>query len=499
MRLDRLKRKFTRFYSSATEFVVKNRYYFIAGYIAASVALFLVQFYLLRNWDMVARVLNGNYLLHNGFYFEPEREFLESFLMGLLAFPLGSYAVYGFIAAGVGIFAYAIMRFSRAFSLEPLVLFLLFFNPFFLYYGASNGSEMFVISFLLLTFAEIKRKSYWAGLFLALAFVSEYYALLFIVLFAYFFFKERPVAAVKKAAVNVLIFLAALIPYFLYNLINYGNVLYTFALTYLYEAIEVGNLPYFVYSGLLALAIPAGILLFAFFTRKHRGIKLRRERLTDLSMFALAVAIGLYIYYSANGFMLNGLDAGRFVLPALCFSLPIVAVFMRKADLPWLLVFSAVSFAIVIVAIQGAYLQTAPAISEVQSSVSAFGSIYGTTNCTVYSDEWVYLDYYGLPAAPIPRFIPAYSGNPIVNLGPINTTYPLLYSFKDVYIYGNDSYCAFQKVNDNILTLVDPVLLHENASQIPNDPCMWLFGMQPNIPLLKNGCEYFSSLLANGT
>ena len=91
----------------ASDFISKNRLYFLIGYFAVSAVLFSLQFDLLRNWDMLTRILNANYMFHNGFYFEPERALLESFVIGMLSFLMGTYAVYGFMVIGAALLVFA--------------------------------------------------------------------------------------------------------------------------------------------------------------------------------------------------------------------------------------------------------------------------------------------------------------------------------------------------------------------------------------------------------
>ena len=84
-------------FDSITAFLYKYRYYIVTAYFVLSVIFFFVQFDLLKNWDMLVRILDSNYLFHNGGYFEPQRALLESFLIGLLSFVFGGYSVFAFI------------------------------------------------------------------------------------------------------------------------------------------------------------------------------------------------------------------------------------------------------------------------------------------------------------------------------------------------------------------------------------------------------------------
>jgi hypothetical protein len=172
-----------------------------------------------------------------------------------------------------------------------------------------------------------------------------------------------------------------------------------------------------------------------------------------------------------------------------------VAIFLQKKDVSLILGLSVVFFIIGFAAVIIAYPMLSASMTSVQSAITVFQSIYNTTNCTVYSNNWVPLDYYGLPASAIPPFQSSYDGHPIVSFGPTNTSYPLLYNKSNIYIYGNVSYCKFEKVNVNFITRENSILRHENSSLLPVNACVWLFGMNPNIPFLKSSCDYINSII----
>lgn len=496
MKPNKFKGRFSKCYASAIEFMLKYKTSLLIAYLVSSVILFFVQFSIFENWDMLTRILGGNFLLHNGFYFEPARALLESLIMGLLAFPFGVYAVYAFIVVGVALFALAIYRFSSAFSIDPLLLLLVFLNPLFIEFFASNGSEMFVIPFLMLAIAEIKNKSYLSGLFFALAFVSKYYALFFLPLLIFVFFGEHILSAIKKLIANIAIFIAALTPFFLYNLFVYGNVLYTFALAYLNFGVEEGPAPYFVFTGLVELSIPVALLLVVFLLHRKGMFSVPRKRFMDIAMLAIATLIGVYVYNDTGYLLLFGTNAYRYFMPAFAFSLLLAALFIDKTDLPWLAVFSTISLVLVAIVLSTSYTAAYQGNAATQSAVAYFQSVYGTTNCTVYSNNWVPLDYYGLPASAPPAYsLTQYNGTPIVSFGTYNTSFQLLFNSGNIYIYGGN-YCKFHKIQLSFLSSYNAYLLHTGQSTIPNDPCLWLFGMSPNVPALNGICSYFTTVLS---
>ena len=205
----------------------------IISFLSLSVFSSLV-FYFLMNWDMIVRILNARHMFNGGYYYEPMRAVLESFVIGLFSFISPVYAVYIFIFFVSAVFLVSVRYFSRAFKLDFAFLFMFLLSPFVLFYGIKNGSDLLVISFLILYIAMIMRdKPALSGVFLALAFVSKSYALLFSPLLLFFLWGKK-----RRDVVKLLISLAAaataLVPYFIYNLLEYGNLFYSVGLSYLY-------------------------------------------------------------------------------------------------------------------------------------------------------------------------------------------------------------------------------------------------------------------------
>ncbi len=488
---------FAQFARSAADVVSARKTVFLLGYFALSSAFFCVQFSIMRNWDMLVRILDADYLFHHGYYFEPERELLESVVIGILSFPLGDLAVYGFIVAGALLLFFALREFSKAFSIDHLVAAALFLNPFFLFYGVMNGSEIYLLSFVLLTLAEIKKGSSLAGFYLALAFVSKYDTLYFVIPFVFFLPGVKIGRGLGRLLLSIAVFLVTLTPFFVYNLLTYGNLVYTFALAYLNFSVMLPSLPYFVYNGLLELALPLGLLVWLCVARGKNLRQSLRGRTFDALLLLTAFAIGLYIYYKTHNLMVHGLSTYRWGTMALSFSMLLVAMMVTKAELPVILGFSVCSFLAACLMLAFAYRSASAETAEAKAAVAAFTSIYGTTHCTVYSNDWVVLDYYGLPAASLPSFETPYHGDPVVAVGRrARTSYELLYRRGNVAIYGDRGYCSFHKVTVDYLDRRNAALAHQGEKPEPADPCVWLFGMRPKIPALQGACGQVSALVA---
>ena len=101
-----------------------------------------LEFFFLRNWDMLVRILNANYLFHSGYYFQPETALLESLIIGLFSYPLGNYAVYAFIGITVLTFVFSIKEFAAAFNSDFYLTLLLLMSPFIILESGRHGGKL---------------------------------------------------------------------------------------------------------------------------------------------------------------------------------------------------------------------------------------------------------------------------------------------------------------------------------------------------------------------
>lgn len=278
------KKTIYKWIKEANNFLYKYRYYIIASYLVLSVLFFFIQFDLLKNWDMLVRILNSNYLFHNGDYFENQRALLESFIIGIFSFVFGKYSVYAFIAFFTVIFFISVYIFSKAFKLEYVILLGILLNPFFLFYSIKNGSELPMYSFLILLISFIKLKKPIAGVFMALAFVSKYDSILFLPM-ALFLIDKKLIPSVKRILIFAGIALLALLPFFLYNIILYHDFLFTFFMS-LHEnspsltSTGISNAKY-TYQGFYELIslIPLVVLILVFKRGIIKDIQEKKEKL----------------------------------------------------------------------------------------------------------------------------------------------------------------------------------------------------------------------------
>ncbi|MGC8533816.1 MAG: ArnT family glycosyltransferase [Candidatus Parvarchaeum sp.] len=449
-----------------------------------------IVFYILKNWDMVVRILNARHMFYSGYYYEPMRAVFESFVIGLFSFISKPYAVYLFIAFVSLVFFLSVWYFTRGFKLDFALLFMFVLSPFVLYYGIKNGSDLLVIAFIIFYAAAIiKKKPIFAGFFLALAFLSKSYALIFAPLLLFLLWDKKR-AGIVNFLMSIAIAFISLIPYFIYNLMEYGNLFYSIAMSYLYFhifssyisfSLSISHFESIPLVGFIEIVFPFTlIVLFYFRDKKQFYLKIMRNK-RIYSILSAAVFLSFLVYFSTSNLMrITGLSIFRFMLPLSIFSYIIAFSFMQKKDMKFVYPVFAISLILAVIILYLSIPSAMPTHS-IKAGVSLFNSFY-SGKCTVSSNEWVYLDYSGLYAVPPLSYINNYTGT-ILNFGPANTTLPLVKREGDIYLYGYKNCSFYPSINES---RVYEVIHEENIS---TNPCYWLFGIKPRIIQFYSACN----------
>jgi hypothetical protein len=111
-----------KYYSIFSDFIYKNRKFVILSLFIALSVFFSLEFYYIRIWDYLVRIMDAQFFFHGGTYFEIPRAILESVIIGLYGFVMGPLAIYGFIITATVIFFLAVYDFSKAFKLKMLLV-----------------------------------------------------------------------------------------------------------------------------------------------------------------------------------------------------------------------------------------------------------------------------------------------------------------------------------------------------------------------------------------
>jgi hypothetical protein len=451
----------------------------------------------LKNWDMIVRILNARHVFFNGYYYEPMRALFESFVIGLFSFVSKPYAVYLFIFFVSVVFFIAVYYLSRQLKLNFPFLFLFLLSPFLLFYGIKNGSDLLVIAFLLIYITAIlKDKPVIAGIFLSLAFVSKSYAILFSPLLLFFLWNKN-LKGVLRLVISVVFAFLALIPYFIYNFLAYGNFLYSIGLSYLYFHIfssyisfsfSINHLMNMPLIGFVEIILPAALLVFFFIYDRKHFIERVKNNGKGYAIISVACILSFLTYFSvANMLAATGLSIFRFMLPLSIFMYILAFSFLTKNQMKFVYVFFVFSL---LIAVMFFYLSSLSAfhISYAKSAVSIFSSVYNSSNCTVSSNEWVYLDYLGLNAVPPLSSYANYKGV-ILNFGRVKTPLPLVKNIGNIYLYGYSHCSYYPSLNESRAYYV------MNEEKIPKNACYWLFGINPKSAFAYDSCKYINSIL----
>ncbi len=453
----------------------------------------------LKNWDMIVRILNARHIFFNGYYYEPMRALFESFVIGLFSFISQLYAIYLFIFFASVVFFISAYYLSRTLKMSFPFLFMFLLSPFILFYGIKNGSDLLVISFLIIYIVAIlKDKPVLAGIFLSLAFVSKSYALLFSPLLLFFLWnKDR--RSLLKLLVSLIAAVMALLPYFMYNFFAYGNFLYSVGLSYLYFhifssyislSLSISHLRNIPLIGFIEIIFPAALLIFFFESERKYFISRVKKHKKEYAMIISACVLSFLVYFSVSNLLSEtGLSIFRFMLPLSIFMYVLVFSFFRDKDLKFVYLFFVVSFAIAVLLL-GISSLSAFHLAYARSAVSLFTSVYNPSTCTVSSNEWVYLDYLGLKAVPPLSSYKNYTGA-ILNFGSVNTTLPLVKKQGDIYLYGYNTCSVYPSLNESRAYYLI------NSEKMPNNACYWLFGINPKIALGYNACMSLNNAFAD--
>ena len=438
-------------FDSITAFLYKYRYYIVTAYFVLSVIFFFVQFDLLKNWDMLVRILDSNYLFHNGGYFEPQRALLESFIIGLLSFVFGGYSVFAFIVFFTFVFFLSVYFFSKSFGVGYVILLGILLNPFFLFYAIKNGSELPMYSFIIFFISFVKLKKPIAGIFLALAFVSKYDSV-FMIPIALFLIDKKYFESAKRIALFIAFTLLALTPFFAYNVILYHDPMFTFFMSLAENApsissFHITNHSYF-YQGFYELLSLLPIIAFILFFNRN-VIKTIKKKKREISILSLLSILAFMIYVFASGLYSSGTGYYRFFLFVTISLTLLISLLTKKEMLLLTVVFFAVSLIIAYHFLFSSNFSITALNNQISGAKQLLLQKYGTTNCTVQSNNWVYLDYYGISAT---YLHPGnYSQYPIISFGKMTGNYTLQNETKGIYLYTygvSNSKCSFIPVID---------------------------------------------------
>ncbi len=361
---------------------------------ALTTLFFIVQHSIRTSWDFASYVLNAKYFLGISYYFEPLRPPLMPLLIALLSIHFGwMLAEYAYIILASFLFALALHKFCQVFRLDKLSFYMLFTTPYFLMFALINGTELLALAlvvFFLVRLKESKPSSH----ALALAFLTRYEL---VTLLPLLFLHKKA----KKIILNFAVFSVLILPWLIFNYVKFGNLFasiadsYALNIYYRQDVFMPLNIWHFlqVFNFLLPFFVVGVILAVLKIFRKGKN-----AFLTFTMLYVLFSAF--YFYYSVP------LKMARFLflatLPITYFSyLTISSIFENPSKiitLIWLAYWFYIVFTLPV------YLNYSTGLISLQTYKQAMQDLkeLNLSNCSVMSNEWVYLNYFGQASKPSP-------------------------------------------------------------------------------------------------
>jgi|GEM_PF-6019389 hypothetical protein len=372
------------------------------------------------SWDMIVRQLDGrtllNYLTHkvslkaafagefsnnNMYYFEPYREPLSTPIFAILGIFFKK-PIFAYICITYLVYLFAVYKIGKDLSANKLLVFSLFLNTYLLYFlFIPNGGEGLAVAFVLLGIVYLLRKNPISGLFLGIAVLAKYPA---IVLFPLVLLLEDR----KKIIKAVLLEIAVLSLWGIIDYVIYGVPFYS-----LFESITaagtVSGLSTVYASSLLQVfsyPLAFGAVAIAALLIKKEKIRIRWDHRTKVLAFGIMLAFLGYLVILPHN---DPITQARYGFLSSAMLLIAVLVLLGKADnkIFWLkYAIALTAIAILIYGLYSAFLlgnNAGVAYYNIDKNglyVHA-GNVMdslGFENCRFISNAWVPMIYTGYAA-----------------------------------------------------------------------------------------------------
>ena len=348
-----------------------------------ALSIFLLGHMLFLGCDFSAYVLNAQFFLGQGSFFEIYRAPLMSVLLATFSLFGWKAAEYFYILFTACLFFYSSLRLARSTESDSFLFSLFSLNAFVLLFGLLEGTELLALALLQLFLAFLLEDKWYAGFFLGLACLTRYPL---VILFPLILFHKQW----RNWIFGGLAFTLAFIPWFVYNKIHYGNIFYSIADSYamniLYrDYLTAGfNWNYLLFSGTILLPFALlGIFLFLWkkdFSRKN-------------------ILLFVFLLITLYSISTQKVDVLRYYIPLTIpfafFSVYSLRSFSleRRKILLWIIVLFSLLFLLYgMVEHQKEYFQSVA--EEIHPVVGA---------CALESNIWVPLTYYGTLSGPSPQ------------------------------------------------------------------------------------------------
>jgi hypothetical protein len=467
-----------------------------------STAFFIYQHSIYTSWDFNTYVLNAKYWFANGNYFEILRPPLMPLMLGFLSIFGWFAAEYIFIILVSLLFAYSSIKLAKSIRFHPAAFYALSLNVYLLHYGLINGTEILSLIFLELFIVFLIEDRYFSGLFLALSALSRYTCVVFFPLIL-LHLKFRQILK------SLLLFAAALSIWFTYNFYTTGNFFTSFADQYannlLYRDYIVQNIQPIHFLKAQNILIPffiLGIIIFLFKLFKLIKGKSAKSFLKIIDTFKVEIIMFFLSIISVISYNNIPIKNPRYlfniILPTIYFAYVglnylVKKISIRKKTLRIIIISAAaiIIIASMLVSVEITFReheQYSPA-SVYKSAINEISAL-NLTECSVESNAWIYLNYFGQNASPSPPMglvskrieqgevlvLFRHESEPkyIKNDSFINSL-PIIYRSEDYVIIGLNNCTLQNELDSSYLEQIDKISYDLHGYHINYNPCFVLF------------------------
>jgi len=372
------------FKTKLKDFLKKNKFACIV--FALSAVFFILQKASNVSWDYSVYFMNAKYLFFNGSYFEALRPVFPSLIFGILMLFGQKTAEYLYILFVSSLFFFSFYKLSERLKIDFNVFYILAMSPFFLVYGISNGTEMLNSSLIALSVYFVLKEDVKSSIFSAFAAITRYQSIFFAPFLL--LYKEK-----KKIIYSIILFLAFLMPYFAFNYYFFGNPLASFADNYLLNVQSRSSSNFM--NGPFYILLAAVFYLPLFFLKMQ---KIKWTSKENIIMIYIA-AITLILYFATPAKEARYLY--NLIIPLCYFSAKSIAIQKKTAKY--------VYYSLIILGIAVCSLFYIIPFGNVANSGNYYkfaaeeAKSMNISECSIMSNAWVFLNYYGVQAMPAPH------------------------------------------------------------------------------------------------
>lgn len=481
---------------------------FIIIIFVSSTSFFIFQHFRNLSWDFKAHLMNGIYIFSSGQYFEVYRAPLSPFFLGLFSKFLGPFfAEYSFLLFFTALFFISSYIFARIFDIKPVIFIAILLNIYTLRYGLINSTEMLSLIFLELFVASIIKPDFFkvkgaSGLFIGLASLARYTSVIFLPLII---FKGK----LKDNLYDIGLFFVSWIPWLIFNLKLFGNSLTSVANSYALNVVFRGYINeqaqifhFILLSNFLIPVFLFGIPVLIWKYRNKISIvkkKIAFDKLIErVRSYKGEILLGLIFFMTVYQYLNIPVKSYRYlynaILPLSYFSYKIIEKIQKAYNKEFFLKLTA--FIIFILSIFTAFwIYSTPegyySNYQIYRESSEVINDLNLSECSLMSNSWVFVSYFGNPAIPPPRksslghylkqnytvlIIKETPGPDYFRNSSFIDEFPVMYnSSKFVFLKEQGSCRKQSKVNSSYLFRLNRSISFQHNYSINTNPCYILF------------------------